>query len=115
MKKPRLERGPKLNSAIAQPQTMITSGVRQLPMPGAVRNSPAFADMQISRWWCRARRGSRIHYRELIHFHGNPNRQVRENSVCNAALQIEADRFDDLIIPPSGEAGPGMLGMICSI
>ena len=30
-KKPRLERGPKLNSAIAHPQMMITSGVRQLP------------------------------------------------------------------------------------
>ena len=32
-KKPRLERGPKLNSAIAQPQMMMTSGVRQLPTP----------------------------------------------------------------------------------
>jgi hypothetical protein len=32
MKKPTLDRGPKLSSAIAQPQMMITSGVRQ-PMP----------------------------------------------------------------------------------
>src|SRR5882757_6271999 len=29
MKKPRLDRGPKLNSAITHPQMMITSGVRQ--------------------------------------------------------------------------------------
>src|SRR3954465_3465483 len=29
MKKPRLDRGPKLNSAITPPQMMITSGVRQ--------------------------------------------------------------------------------------
>jgi hypothetical protein len=39
MKKPRLERGPKLNSAIAQPQMMITSGVRQLLAPEAGRTS----------------------------------------------------------------------------
>ena len=30
MKKPRLERGPKLNSAMTQPQMMMTSGVRQV-------------------------------------------------------------------------------------
>jgi hypothetical protein len=36
-KKPRLDRGPKLNRAIAQPQMMITSGVRQ---PGVTRKLP---------------------------------------------------------------------------
>jgi len=30
MKKPRLDRGPKLNKATAQPQAMMTRGVRQL-------------------------------------------------------------------------------------
>ena len=40
MKKPRLERGPKLNSAIAQPQMMMTSGVRQLPTPRTDEESP---------------------------------------------------------------------------
>jgi hypothetical protein len=40
MKKPRLERGPKLNSAIAHPQMMITIGVRQLETPEDGRRSP---------------------------------------------------------------------------
>jgi hypothetical protein len=50
-----------------------------------------------------------------MHSHGNPNRQGQENSVRNAALQIGVTSFDDLIIPASGEAGPDMLNMICSI
>jgi hypothetical protein len=49
MKKPRLDRGPKLSSAIAQPQMMITSGVRQLLTPGAGRRSPATDVMQFPR------------------------------------------------------------------
>jgi hypothetical protein len=48
MKKPTLDRGPKLNSAIAQPQMMITSGVRQ-PMPWDGRSS-AVTVMQIPRY-----------------------------------------------------------------
>src|SRR5258708_30212740 len=45
-KNPRLDRGPKLNSAIAQPQIMITNGVRQ---PGAwvVCRLPSAAAMRI--------------------------------------------------------------------
>jgi hypothetical protein len=34
MKKPTLDRGPKLNRAIAQPQMIMTSGVRQVPELG---------------------------------------------------------------------------------
>jgi hypothetical protein len=41
MKKPKLDRGPKLNRAIAQPQTMMTSGVRQVAAPEDGRKSPA--------------------------------------------------------------------------
>src|SRR5215210_5548298 len=48
MKKPRLERGPKLNRAIAQPQTTITSGVRQLAAAGNRRRSPSVAVIQNS-------------------------------------------------------------------
>jgi hypothetical protein len=47
MKKPAVARGPKLNSAIAQPQTMITSGVRQLEEGRAGQRSPVVVDMQI--------------------------------------------------------------------
>jgi hypothetical protein len=32
MKKPTLDRGPKLNRAIAHPQMMMTSGVRQVAL-----------------------------------------------------------------------------------
>jgi hypothetical protein len=39
-KKPRLDRGPKLNSAMAQPQTMMTSGVRHVAAPENGRRSP---------------------------------------------------------------------------
>jgi hypothetical protein len=53
MKKPTLDRGPKLNSAIAQPQTMITIGVRQ-PMPGDGRSSPAAVVMQFPDGWRRS-------------------------------------------------------------
>src|SRR3977135_3755813 len=49
-KKPRLDRGPKLNRAITQPQRMITSGVGQLTAPEAARSSPAVAVIQIPRW-----------------------------------------------------------------
>src|SRR5260221_14403741 len=45
MKKPRLDRGPKLNKAIAQPQAMTTSGVRQ-EIRGAALRSPVVTDMQ---------------------------------------------------------------------
>jgi hypothetical protein len=70
MKKPKLDRGPKLSSAIAQPQMMMTSGVRQ-GVPEAGRSSaitaidfpsmnrrPEFPELQ--------------HYRELMHLHGKP-------------------------------------------
>src|SRR3979490_2872758 len=40
MKKPKRDRGPKLSSAIAQPQMMMTSGVRQ-GVPEAGRRSSA--------------------------------------------------------------------------
>src|ERR1700730_161179 len=51
MKKPRLDRGPKLNSAIAQPQTMITSGVRQVLAAGNRRRSPSVTAMQFLDGW----------------------------------------------------------------
>src|SRR5229473_6180442 len=83
MKKPKLDRGPKLNSAIAQPQIMITSGVRQLPADG--RRLAKVAAMQIPRWL--AKRPTE-RSQGLMHSHGNPNRQPGEKSPCNAAMQI---------------------------
>ena len=45
MKKPTLERGPKLNSAIAQPQAMMTSGVRQMERLETASSLPAVIGM----------------------------------------------------------------------
>jgi hypothetical protein len=47
MKKPRLERGPKLNMPIAQPQAMMTNGVRQFGRPDPARTSLDAVDMRI--------------------------------------------------------------------
>jgi len=47
MKKPRLDLGPKLNKAIAQPQAMTTSGVRQPTAFETGPTSPEALDMQI--------------------------------------------------------------------
>src|SRR5262245_35710919 len=44
-KKPSDERGPKLSNAIRPPQTMITSGVRQVASPEDGRRSPVAADI----------------------------------------------------------------------
>jgi hypothetical protein len=45
MKKPALARGPKLSSAIAQPQRMMTSGVRQVPVSEVGRRLSAATAM----------------------------------------------------------------------
>src|SRR3982074_2177139 len=104
MKNPRLDRGPKLKRGVAQPQTMTTSGVRQLPMPGARRRSLETDVMQIPRCWHRTQRAERAGYRELMHSHGNPNRHLGESSRCNAALQISAGSSDDLTDAASSHA-----------
>jgi hypothetical protein len=36
-------------------------------------------------------KADRVGCRELMHSHANPNRQLRENSSCNAAMQIGVD------------------------
>jgi hypothetical protein len=51
---------------------MITSGVRQLPIPDAGRASPEVTDMSspmLRAWNCKARPKR---YEELMHSHGNP-------------------------------------------
>jgi hypothetical protein len=48
MKKPRLDLGPKLNKAMAQPQTMMIRGVRQVPTREAELRSPSVAGIRIS-------------------------------------------------------------------
>jgi hypothetical protein len=43
-------------------------------------------------------------YKELMHLHENPKRQIGENPPCRAALQISASGYDDLIAGASGDA-----------
>src|SRR6185503_5448751 len=70
-KKPRLERGPKLNSAIRHPQTMTTSGVRQVPRPEDGRRSPVVTAMSFP-WSIGARNRQAKYYGELMHLHEKP-------------------------------------------
>src|SRR6266705_5010050 len=96
-KKPRLDRGPKLNSAIAQPQTMRTSGVRQLPTPGSVRKLSVVTAMPFPLCLVSDPKvADRL--TELMHSHGNPNRHLGEGSGRNAALQIAPVRSDDFTV-----------------
>src|SRR6478609_6816385 len=69
MKKPRLDRGPKPNSAIAQPQMMITSGVRHVTEAG--RRSSAVTAMRFL-IALGADRDRRMRGGELMHAHANP-------------------------------------------
>src|SRR5215212_9287710 len=81
MKKPRLERGPKLNSAMTQPQAMITSGVRQLAPVRNRRTSPSVTAIPIPRWLGRIEKNryerATQHRSKLMHPHGKPNPQSR--------------------------------------
>ncbi len=115
-KKPRLDRGPKLSNAITQPQTMITSGVRQLLVsPAAGLELSAVTAMAFPRWLVTGLRKGPARYRQLMHSHGNPNRHLGETGRRNAALQIRASRFDDLAVQPPSEATGGVLYVICSL
>src|SRR4051812_38784305 len=87
MKKPRLERGPKLNSAMTQPQATITSGVRQLATARNRRTSPSVTAIAIPRWLRRIKKNRYERARvqppatqcrlKLMHSHGKPNPQSR--------------------------------------
>jgi len=115
MKKPTLDRGPKLNSAIAQPQMMITSGVRHVPKPGLGRSSLAVADMQIPRGLTSAsKKVEPTSRRELMHLHENPKRDVTKTGCRKAAMQISAVSRDELTKPTPGKAQGAMLYLFCS-
>src|SRR5216683_3608215 len=86
MKKPRLERGPKLNKAIAQPQAMTTSGVRQEIREAALR-SPVVTDMQTPLLG-RDSKGDRISRGEPINafaWKSQPARLRKLSSHCSVA------------------------------
>src|SRR6185436_15077101 len=85
-KKPRLERGPKLKSAIRHPQMMITSGVRQVPRPEDGLMSPVVADICFP-WTIDARNRQAKRYGELMQLHENPKGARRKIFRCRAALQ----------------------------
>src|SRR6266581_4729842 len=96
MKKPSVDRGPKLNRAMAQPQTMMTSGVRQLGTGEATLWSLMVTDIGLSLAACSRKThgprdlGQGIWTTGLMHSHGNPNWRRAENSLRIAALQIGA-------------------------
>src|SRR4051812_33699893 len=78
MKKPRLERGPKLSSAIRHPQMMMTSGVRQVPRPEDGLTSPVVADICFP-WTIGARDRQAKRYAELMQLHENPKGAGEKN------------------------------------
>ena len=91
MKKPRLERGPKLSMPIAHPQMMITSGVRQLPRPEDGRSSPVVTAMSNSP-------GGRVECAAgLMHLHENPKGSRRkfapQGSAAKSASAIRTATF----------------------
>jgi hypothetical protein len=87
MKKPSDERGPKLNSAIAQPQAMMMSGVRQLTGPDAGRGSPVVDDINCLSLFAACAEIGRVDYNELMHLHGNPRLARKIVSRCSDANQ----------------------------
>ena len=102
MKKRRLERGPKLSNAIAQPQTMITSGVRQLLAPEGERTSVTamcFLDRS-------GRPGRSIEcYGKLMHPHGNSKgteRHLLQGSSANSSRTISGSVRAILTEPARG-------------
>src|ERR1035438_6334949 len=104
MKKPKVDLGPKLNSAMAQPQTMMTTGVRQFErLEAGRRSSTAVVDMRIPNCPWRHRDRARVCYGDLMHVHEEPIGMFGKKSHRNAALQIRADWVDELAIGASGE------------
>src|SRR5207302_5605117 len=108
MKKPQLDLGPKLNRPMAQPQAMITRGVRQVERPEAGRRPPA--DMRFSLLFLGgAGIGVRVGYGELMHVHEKPNLAIRKKSHRIAAMQIRAGCFDELATGASSRAQGAVL------
>src|SRR5258708_34143182 len=93
MKKPKLDRGPKLSSAIAQPQMMMTSGGRQ-GVPEAGRRSSAITAIDFPQYESAPGipRGKR--YRKLMHLHGKPKGVHGKNYRRRAALQNRRVQFE---------------------
>src|SRR5215207_9489748 len=113
MKKPRLERGPKLNSAIKHPQMMMTSGVRQVPGPEDGLISLVVAAMCFPLTIGARNRRAKC-YDELMHLHEKPKGRSK-NSRCRAALQNQRvqsggrpEQFSGVGRSPDGaERNPG--------
>jgi hypothetical protein len=94
MKKPRLERGPKLNSAIKHPQMMMTSGVRQVPRPEDGLMSPLVAAMCFP-WTIGARNRRAKRYDELMHLHEKPKGRAAKILAAGQPCKIgECNRAD---------------------
>jgi hypothetical protein len=86
-KKPRLERGPKLNSAIKHPQMMITSGVRQVPRPEDGLMSPVVTAICFP-WTIAARNRQAKRYGELMHLHEKPKGPAVKNLAAGQPCKI---------------------------
>src|SRR6476660_6520216 len=115
MKKPRLDRGPKLNRPIAQPQTMISNGVRQEARTGAGRRPPAVIVIQIPRCLVSALEGPTGTLQGVNAPALKSQSAASKNFApqCSPANQGEhSRRFDQRA---SGEPPKGVLYWICSI
>src|SRR3954463_15152061 len=113
MKKPRLERSPKINNANAQPQMMLTSGVRQVA-PAAGRRSSVVTAICFPRSNRRPEFPGLQRYGELMHLHENPKGVSEKNYGRRAALQNRREQFGHgnecnflrAVIPPSTSSRP---------
>src|SRR4051794_36977858 len=93
MKKPRLDRGPKLNSAIAQPQMMITRGVRQFAATGRELSAvTAMGFLDVSR---RTAIGRSARLRGVNAFAWKSQGRRSKFFYCRAALQNRRVQFGE--------------------
>src|SRR3974390_1337920 len=114
MKKPSADRGPKLKSPIAQPQTMMTSGVRQLATFEAGLRSPAVVDMHCPGCCSRLRMSGRVGLRELMHLHENPICQASKNPLATQQCKTSRSARPIRDRESSGVARRTALYLFCS-
>src|SRR5439155_25795279 len=90
-KKPSAERGPKPSMPIAQPQRMMTAGVRQVEKREPGPSSPTCVDMHflICRWRIRNRQPP---VSRLMQMHENPKSKIlRPMKDCRRSIALQED------------------------
>jgi hypothetical protein len=94
MKKPRVDRGPKLNKAMAQPQTMMTNGVRQPDAEKATLRSLVVTDIGISPA-AHESAGSAFHSINAFAWKSQPTERGKCASHCSVAIRRHRTRRID--------------------